>query len=67
MDSLEAKAEIFYLAFKSMSKKEKELIIKKLYNDNELKEDIIDLVLIEQRKDEPSYSFEEYLENKSDL
>jgi hypothetical protein len=65
VDSLEAKAEIFFLAFKSMSKKEKDIILNRLVNDNEFREDLIDIALVEQRKNEPSYSFEEYLEGEA--
>jgi hypothetical protein len=67
MNSLEAKAEIFSMAFKSMSKEEKDIVLKKLLEDREFREDIIDIALIEQRRNEPSYSFDDYLGNKNEL
>ncbi len=67
MNSLEAKAEIFSMAFKSMSKEEKDIVLKKLLEDKEFRGDIIDIALIEQRRNEPSYSFDDYLENKNEL
>ena len=57
----EAKAEIFWLAFKGLPKKEQHLIVQKLLQDQEFLEDLLDIALIEQRRSEPSRPLEEYL------
>ncbi len=64
MNVVEAKAEIFWTAFNSLSKKEKEAVIKKILGDKNLLEDLIDILIIEKRKKEPSRTLEEYLTDK---
>lgn len=50
----EAKAEVFWLAFKGLPKKEQHLIVEKLMQDREFVEDLLDIAIIEQRRSEPS-------------
>ena len=57
----DAKAEVFWLAFKGLPKKEQQLVVQKLLQDREFIEDLMDIALIEQRRVEPSRSLEEYL------
>jgi hypothetical protein len=57
----EAKAEVFWLAFKGLPKKEQQLVVQKLLQDREFVEDLMDIALIEQRRSEPSRPLEEYL------
>jgi hypothetical protein len=57
----EAKAEVFWMAFKGLPRKEQHLIVQKLLQDREFVEDLLDLAVIEQRRAEPSRSLEEYL------
>ena len=57
----EAKADVFLLAFKGLPKKEQQLVVQKLLQDREFVEDLLDIVLIEQRWSEPSRLLEEYL------
>ena len=64
MSTANATAEVFYTAFKSMSKKEKEAIISKLLTDSDFMEDLIDITIIKQRKNEPSRSLDEYVAEK---
>jgi hypothetical protein len=64
MTKIQAKAEIFNMAFKSLSKKEKELVIEHFLNDPEFKEDLIDVAIIAQRKGEKARPFREYLSEK---
>lgn len=52
MQAKEAIGEIFYTAFKALDKKQKELLLMHMLEDPEFKEDLIDLVLIEQAKQE---------------
>ena len=57
----EANAEVFWLAFKGLPKKERHLIVQKLLQDQEFLEDVLDIYTILQRRSEPSRSLEEYL------
>ena len=57
----EAKAEVFWLAFKGLPKKERQLIVQKLLQDREFVEDLLDIAIIEQRRSELSRPLEEYL------
>jgi hypothetical protein len=60
----EAKAEVFWLAFKGLPKKEQQLVVQKLLQDRDFVEDLLDIALIEQRRSEPSRPLEEYLAEK---
>lgn len=61
MKAIESRAEVYLMALRSLSKAERETVIARLLEDQELREDILDLVLIRQRQGEPSRSFGEYL------
>lgn len=61
MTTTEATAEVFWTAFCALSKKEREAVVEKLLRDKEFLEDLIDIVILEQRQDEPSRSLDEYL------
>ena len=54
MPAIEARAEIFLMALRSLSKKEREQILTRLLEDEEFREDVLDIALYESRKDEPS-------------
>ena len=60
----EAKAEVFLMAFKSMSKKERQSVIERLLKEKEFMEDLIDIVILEQRRNEPSRPLDDYLAEK---
>ena len=49
------------MAFKSLRKTERERIVRRLLDDEEFREDLADVVLLEARKDEPARPVEEYL------
>ncbi len=57
----EAKAEVFWLAFKGLPKKEQQLVVQKLLQDQEIVEDLLDIALIEPRRSEPSRPLEKYM------
>ncbi|MEW6657891.1 MAG: hypothetical protein AB1424_04470 [Thermodesulfobacteriota bacterium] len=57
----EAQAEVFWLAFKGLPKKEQQAIVQKLLQDHEFVEDLLDIAIIEQRQLEPSRSLEKYV------
>ena len=61
MTATEATAEVFWTAFRALSKKEKEAVVERLLRDEEFMEDLIDIVILEQRQNEPSRSLDEYL------
>lgn len=61
MNISEAKAEVFLLALQGLSKAEREAVLARLLADPWLREDLLDIVLIEQRRDEPSRPFRDYL------
>lgn len=61
MNIMESKAEIFIMALNSLSKIEKKAVIKRLLEDESLREDILDIALIRQRQGESSRPFRDYL------
>jgi hypothetical protein len=50
MRSNEATAEVFFTAFKTLKNSEKEAFLEKILADPKLKDDIVDLALIEKAK-----------------
>jgi hypothetical protein len=65
MNAAQATAEVFWTAFQALSKSEREAFLEKLFNDHALKEDLIDLTLLEQRAEEPSRSLTDYLASRN--
>ena len=61
MIAAEARAEVFWLAFKGLPRKEQHLIVQKLLQDQDFVEDLLDIAIIEQRQSEPSRALEDYL------
>lgn len=61
MKAVESRAEVYLMAIQSLSKAEKEAVIARLLEDPQLREDILDLAVIQQRQREPSRPFREYL------
>ena len=61
MKTAQSRAEVYLMALESLTKAEKKAVIARLLEDDELREDILDLALIEQRKGESSRPFREYL------
>jgi hypothetical protein len=61
MSVKEAKAEVFWMAFKGLPKKERQSVIERLLKDTEFMEDLIDIAILEQRREEPSRPLEDYL------
>jgi len=62
----QATAEVFFTAFKSLKNKEKEAFLEKIISDPELREDLVDLALIEKAKKVKgkSVSAREYFEKR---
>jgi len=59
--AIQSKAEIYLMALQSLSKAERKAVIDRLLEDESLREDILDIALIQQRQGEPSRPFREYL------
>jgi len=64
MTNREATAEIFWTAFRALPKKSRQTIVEKLLQDMDFREDLIDTIILEQRKNEPSRSLDQYLANR---
>ena len=64
MTSIEATSEVFLTAFRALPKKAREAVVEKMLSDKEFLEDLIDTVIIEQRRKEPSRNLDEYLADK---
>jgi len=54
VNTTQSKAEIYLMALQSLSKEEKKAVIYRLLEDESLREDILDIALIQQRQGEPS-------------
>jgi hypothetical protein len=64
MKTAESRAEVFLMALESLSKAERKAVIARLLEDEELRQDIFDLSIIQKRVNEPSRPFREYLAEK---
>lgn len=58
---MKATAEVFWTAFHHLPKSERAAVVERLLQDPEFREDLIDIALINQRRDEPSRPLSEYL------
>ena len=61
MNAMEAKADVFWMAFKGLRKKERQSVIERLLADTEFMEDLKDIATIELRREEPSRPLEDYI------
>jgi len=57
----QSRAEIYLMALESLSKVERRAVITRLLEDDSLREDILDLALIQQRQGESSRPFRDYM------
>jgi hypothetical protein len=64
MTTTEATSEVFMTAFRALPKKAREAVVGKMLSDKKILEDLIDTVIIEQRRKEPSRTLEEYLSDR---
>ena len=64
MNTIEATSEVFLTAFRALPKKAREAVLEKMLSDEEFREDLIDTVIIEQRRKEPSRNLDEYLAHR---
>ncbi len=66
MQSNQATAEVFFTAFKALKSKEKEAFLEKMISDSKLRNNLIDIALIEKAKKlkGPSISAKDYFNNR---
>jgi hypothetical protein len=67
MSIIETKAEVFWMAFKGLPKKERQSIIERLIKNAEFMKDLIDITIFDQHCKEPSRPLEEYLAERKKL
>ena len=65
MTKIEATAEVFWTAFNSLPAAEKHAVLQRIIRDENLRRDLMDLALIEERRNEPARPLREYLKEKS--
>ena len=63
MTETEATAETFWTAFKVLPQTEQQAFLRRLLKDNRLRHDLIDLAIIEERRDEPDRPMCDYLKD----
>lgn len=61
MKATQSRAEVYLMALQSLSRAEKKAVITRLLEDDNLRQDILDLALIKQRRGEASRPFRDYL------
>jgi hypothetical protein len=61
MTAPEATADVFLMALRALPKKDREAVLAKIANDDDLREDLFDLTLIAHRRKEASRPFRKYL------
>jgi hypothetical protein len=64
--AVESRAEVYLMALQSLSEAEREAVITRLLEDPQLREDILDLAVIQQRQGESSRPFTEYLADRKE-
>ena len=61
MSATEATAEIFVTAFKSLKRRQREVVLERMLADDELAEDLADTLALEARRGERRHSFRQSL------
>ena len=61
MKTTQATAEVFWTAFMAMAEEERGAFLERLIADPQLREDLLDAALIEERRGEPTRPLEEVL------
>jgi hypothetical protein len=65
MNTTQATAEVFWSAFNVLPAEEKRAVIQYMIQDENLRHDLMDLALIEERRNEPGRPLREYLQEKA--
>lgn len=61
MSAIEATAEVFVTAFKTLKPRQREAVLARMLTDVELSEDIADTLALEARRHQPRQSFRQAL------
>jgi hypothetical protein len=61
MTELEATAEVFWTALKALPRKEQQAVLRRVLQDKKLRNDMMDLALIEERRTESARPLREVL------
>ncbi len=64
MTQPQATAEVFWTAFKAMSRSEREAFVARLMQDKKLAEDLRYAAVVQKRKNEPTVSLDDYLKTR---
>ncbi len=65
LSTTQATAEIFWSAFNVLPMEEKRAVIQRIIRDKNLRQDLMDLSVIEQRRKEPGRPLRQYLKEKA--
>jgi hypothetical protein len=65
MTTTQATAEVFWTAFKVLPVEEKRAVLQHIILDENLRRDLVDLSLIEERRNEPGRPLRDYLKEKA--
>jgi len=65
MTTTQATAEVFWTAFNVLPVEEKRAVIQYIIQDENLRRDLMDLSVIEERRNEPGRPLREYLKEKT--
>ncbi len=65
MNTSQATAEVFWSAFTALPTEEKRAVLQYIIQDEELRHDLMDLAVIEERRNEPGRPLREYLQEKA--
>jgi hypothetical protein len=65
MTKTQATAEVFWTAFTALPAAEKSAVIQHIIRDENLRRDLMDLAIIEERRNEPERPIREYLKQTS--
>jgi len=65
MTKTQATAEVFWTAFNVLPAEEKRVVIQYIIRDETLRRDLVDLSIIEERRNEPARPLREYLQEKA--
>ncbi|NLF08402.1 MAG: hypothetical protein GX594_10540 [Pirellulaceae bacterium] len=64
MIATEATAEVFLTALRALPKEERQAVLSRIVDNEEWYEDLKDLAVFTQRRDEPSRSFRDFLKQR---
>jgi len=61
MTTSQATAEVFVTAFRALPKEQRQAVLALITDDESLRDDLLDLAVLSQRRDEPVRPFREFL------